>query len=343
MRIAVVPERYGNVVSPCASIRITSFLGVLARVRGWQVRYLLASEVESFRPDVLVWHRAALADVDEVERMWRLAQRAGFRLTYDLDDNLLDMAGHGEAEAYRSSIEAVSRSLQVADQVWCSTPTLAARCGVLTRRVPHVLPNALDPDLWGSAPAVPTSSAVGRLRLLYMGTRTHDDDLALLVDAISMSGLGERGELTLTTVGVRARESALEPWQGEIQLPAHIGASYPAFVHWFRTLRGYDAGVAPLMSGRFNDCKSPIKVLDYAAIGLGTIASDMPAYADVAADGRCVLVHNSAEAWAEALTELVTNRAPLLRAWSAASHLIERSQHGAAVEARGRLLEDVLL
>ena len=34
----------------------------------------------------------------------------------------------------------------------------------------------------------------------------------------------------------------------------------------------------------FNDCKSPIKALDYAALGLATLASDVPAYRGSLAD-----------------------------------------------------------
>ena len=57
-----------------------------------------------------------------------------------------------------------------------------------------------------------------------------------------------------------------------------------------QALAGYDFGLAPLVRGRFNDCKSGIKVLDYAALGLPTMASAVPAYVESIPNGSCILV-----------------------------------------------------
>jgi glycosyltransferase involved in cell wall biosynthesis len=58
----------------------------------------------------------------------------------------------------------------------------------------------------------------------------------------------------------------------------------------------------------FNLCKSPIKAMDYAALGLAVVASDTPVYRGSIADGPAgQLVPNNPAAWYGALTWLVRN------------------------------------
>ena len=184
-RVAVIPERYGSVFSPCASIRLHTFFDRMRRVGDASVRFLIPSEVEAFRPDVIVWQRVSLPDVEKVRRMHSIAQRVGARTIYDLDDNLLDMDQHRERDAYIDMMAAVRESIACADEVWCSTPNLARRVAREGRGRIEVMPNALDPELWQlhRPPLNDTSHAPG-LRLLYMGTRTHDDDYAFVASVM---------------------------------------------------------------------------------------------------------------------------------------------------------------
>jgi glycosyltransferase involved in cell wall biosynthesis len=56
----------------------------------------------------------------------------------------------------------------------------------------------------------------------------------------------------------------------------------------------------------FNRCKSPIKAMDYAALGLVTVASDTPTYRGSIADGPAgQLVSNDPVAWHTALDWLI--------------------------------------
>lgn len=309
MRIAVIPERLGNVLSPCASIRVVPFLERAAGVPGVEVRYLLKEEVASWRPDVVVWHRVSVRAMEDVAALEACTRRLRARTIYDLDDNLLDLDGHGEARDYAPLVEAVEQALGAADEVWCSTPRLEQRVRTLCKVEPRLMPNVLDPVLWGEPPPQQVPDARAPLRLLYMGTRTHDADLELLLAAVRLCEERAPGAVRLSLVGVSAQDVGGPAWLHHVAVPAHVGASYPAFVHWFRTLRGFDLGVAPLLESRFNDCKSSIKVLDYAALGLPTLASDVPAYADAMRNGiDCLLVANRAVDWADALLSAAHDR-----------------------------------
>jgi glycosyltransferase involved in cell wall biosynthesis len=78
--------------------------------------------------------------------------------------------------------------------------------------------------------------------------------------------------------------------------------SYPNFVKWLTSAGPWDFGLAPLHESRFNAHKSAIKVYEYAALGLPTIASAVVPYLDVIQDSRTgMLVSNTTAEWFESL------------------------------------------
>ena len=336
LRVAIVPERQGRVLSPCASIRLQSFFHPMSLRGDLNIRYLLPSELRRFAPHVVVWHRVSISDPGDLEVLERLRSGRRTRLIFDLDDNLLDLEGHGERAIYQAMSESVRNSIALADEVWTSTTRLAERAMRETRAVVKVLPNALDPGLWGPGPS-PGRVATGRqpLRLLYMGTRTHDADFTVLEQALAQLH-GERpGSFELSMVGVRSLVGGSPPWLRTVEPPRHVGGSYPAFVAWFTGLSGFDLGVAPLLSSAFNDCKSPIKVLDYAAIGLPTLASAVPAYTDSLRSGvDCLHADNDPGAWASALAKLTRDRSALAPVAAAARKLLAPEVFAEAVRLR---------
>lgn len=306
IRVAVVLERYGNVMSPCSSIRLHAFTERFPA----DVRYLLVEEVNAFKPDVILWNRGALPSVETVDALAAIAGELGSRLVYDLDDNLLAMDEHPERESYLGLVAAVRRSLQVADEVWCSTRVLAdavAREGGTS----VLMPNVLDPELWERTelPQPPAADSQA-LRLVYMGTRTHDEDYRLLEAALLELERQRPGSFSLTLIGVNAQHAVVYPWMQPAAPPAHTGASYPAFVRWFVCQGPFDLGLAPLMDSTFNRAKSSIKVLDYAAIGVPTLASAVAGYQEDDAGDR-LLVENTVEAWAQVLVDAVDGRLDL--------------------------------
>lgn len=308
VRIAVILERYGNVMSPCSSIRLHAFTEQFPA----DVRYMLLEEVASFKPSVVLWNRSAIPSVEDVNLLAGVAHKIGAKLIYDLDDNLLAMEDHPERDAYISLVAAVRRSLQVAHEVWCSTLALVDVVAEAGANALH-MPNDLDPILWslGAAEFEPQPLVDDSvLRLVYMGTRTHDEDYRLLEDALIELERVRPGSFSLALVGVNARHTAQHPWISMLSPPAHTGASYPAFVRWFVQQGPFDLGLAPLIDTHFNRGKSAIKVLDYAAIGVPTAASAITGYQEDFAHDR-LLVENSVAAWVDALIGVLDGRVDL--------------------------------
>jgi glycosyltransferase involved in cell wall biosynthesis len=138
-----------------------------------------------------------------------------------------------------------------------------------------------------------------------MGTATHDKDLALIEPALRRLHAEFGDRLGIEIVGVTGRGD-LPPSIKRLDVPAAATASYPGFVNWITRQNRWDIGLAPLADTGFNRAKSSIKALDYAALGLPTLASDMSVYRGSIADGPGgLLAPNTAEAWYAATSRLV--------------------------------------
>lgn len=342
-RIAVIPERFGNVLSLHASIRLFSYFDLLRRAGHATVRFLLLSEIEEFSPDIIVWHRNSLPDIDTVQAVQGMASRIGARTVYDLDDNLLDRQDPVARESFgkqRTLVDAVRESVACADQVWCTTPHLEQLIATYRHHRVEVLPDALDPDIWGlDRPPRNSPSDEPSLRLLYMATRTHDLDFGFMQAVMETLHRELPGSIELYLLGARSCDDYVPPWLKVWEMPANAGPSYPAFVRWLILRDGLDMGVAPLLEGRFNDCKSPIKVLDYAAMGLPSLVSDAPAYRHSLGDGiNCFRAPNDVRAWVDKLRDLTTMQDERGIVYRNARALVSRERFTAAAMARLALL-----
>lgn len=323
-RVAAVMEHYGRTLSPCASIRLHGFLQSLEDGGHIEFRSLLLEELHTYAPDVIIWHRISVPTERDVDALVAIARLVDARLIYDLDDNLLDMDDHGEREKYRSMQRAIIKSLRVADEVWCSTPALSERVKPQVSGTRQVVPNTLDPAVWAMPRhASPLRGPSENLRLVYMGTRTHDEDFGFLCAVMQTLEDRHPGRFGLTVIGVCERRPENASWLDLLEPPPFLGASYPGFVHWLQQQHDFDLGVAPLLSNRFNDCKSPIKVLDYAALGLSTLASAMPAYTHSLRTGMdCFHAENRVSDWVDELLKLDADRPSLDRAARASAQLV---------------------
>jgi len=71
----------------------------------------------------------------------------------------------------------------------------------------------------------------------------------------------------------------------------------------------FDIGLAPLADTPFNSCKSHIKALEYMALGIPVIASDVPAYNEMVVDGVTGYLVSSPDQWRARLHELICDEA----------------------------------
>ena len=315
--VVVLPERFGNgTPTPCGSIRLLQPLDHLAAAGAIDLVLADPAEALRYQADLFVTQRYAV-DTGTADALAAHCRAHAIRLLYDLDDDLLNIPrDHPEAVILRPRAKLVARMLGHADAVWVSTEALRLALGAAGQKA-RVVANGLDERIWS---AVPSRSPVSRgpLRILYMGTATHDADFAIVAPALARLHTVFGDRVRMEIIGVTTQND-LPAGVHRLVPPQHARASYPGFVDWMlgqtQVAQPWDIGIAPLADNAFNRCKSAIKALDYAALGLSVLASDVPAYRGSAA----TLVANTEADWFAALARLV--RDPRLRLSQArASH-----------------------
>lgn len=281
--------------------------------------------------DLCIVQRVAVDRVDDAQRLVDRLESNGTPLLVDNDDafSLLD-ASHPEAAAYREKDAALRHLLARARQAMFSTDELRRAYGDVAPRA-AVVANTLDPRLWRDYRKPRRAlGAAGCVQLLYMGTATHDADFEMILPALDRLHADHPGRFRLTVVGA-LRQAPVRDWLQLLPVPAKAG-DYPRFVRWLGAQGPFDVGLAPLVDGPFNACKSDIKFLDYSALGLLSLLSDVPAYASVASrPGLAVLVSNAG--WHAALEDVVLGRVDMEGIAARAADYVwaERASHDSAL------------
>ncbi|HUB14860.1 MAG TPA: glycosyltransferase [Acetobacteraceae bacterium] len=307
--IVLVPERLDNgEFSPCAYIRLLQPLDHPAIGGDFDIVLADPDEALCYAADIVATQRYALSDLAAADRLVAHCRRTGAALAYDLDDHLLQIPrDHPDAAVLRPKTKVVQRLLRDADAVFVSTAALAESLKP-ARADAVVVPNALDERIWATLPAgvrPGRRARGGPVRLLCMGTATHGADFAMIEQALARLHATFEHRVMIDVLGVIARTD-LPHWVHRPAMPPATTATYPGFVNWITQQEGWDIGLAPLADSAFNRCKSAIKTLDYAALGLAVVASDVGPYHCSLADGPGgMLVANKPEAWFAALSRLV--------------------------------------
>ncbi|MEQ4204236.1 glycosyltransferase [Actinopolymorpha sp. B9G3] len=241
-----------------------------------------------------------------VEPFLETIEKSGIRLAVEIDDDLSSRTAraHLMREGYDSErLDGVVRLLTAADVVVTSTDSLATSLWELTDRV-VVVPNCLDPRLWRSEVTALPPPATDEVRILYMGSKTHGEDLRLLREAVPAVAGVLRQNVVLEVVGI-TEPAQDESWFRRFPIPPG-GASYPRFVPWLRThAHRWSAAVAPLVESSRSGAKSDLKLLEYAMLGLPTVASHVGPYGNAGHLAR--LASNDCASFASALVSVLQN------------------------------------
>jgi GT2 family glycosyltransferase/glycosyltransferase involved in cell wall biosynthesis/2-polyprenyl-3-methyl-5-hydroxy-6-metoxy-1,4-benzoquinol methylase len=304
--ILVLPDRRSDgTVSPCGAIRLVQPFDLLGTmVDDFLIEQVDTRAVFNRTADILVCQRHAFGTLADVDRLIEHCRKYKMCLVYDLDDDLVNIPeNHPEATYLQQLVPIVVRLLKAADKIWVSTPELAGHIATF-RSDANVIPNALDDRIWKARIREPSDE---KINIVYMGTATHDEELEFLAPIASKLRHRYGRKVQFEVVGVTSRSL---PREFKRKIPDTDTAiiSYPGFVQWFARQR-WDIAVSPLVEGPFNQCKSAVKLMDYAALGLPIIASEHPEYET--AFGRqngVVLLKNDIDIWLKNLTQLIDNK-----------------------------------
>ena len=272
-------------MTPCGYIRLLQPLDHPAIGGAFDIILADAETIFHYDADIIVTQRHAIPDEPTAEPPGRPTHAAPARncCTTSTTTCSTSPTPIPDAGTLRPFAKTVRRMLTVADAVWVSTPGLAERLAPI-RPDTIVIENRLDERIWIHGPA-PDPFWDDPVRILCMGTTTHDRDFAMIEPALVRLKAEYGDRIEIDVLGMTGR-SELPAELNRIGPSTHASRSYPGFVNWLTSRQPrWHIGLAPLLDTPFNRSKSPIKAMDYAAMGLAVLASDTPVYRGSIADG----------------------------------------------------------
>lgn len=334
LSILLILQRAGKGYISSAHLRLLEPLRLLEQQGRCRVQIVDDPKAQDLLGiDLVIAQRGAIADPAAADALQQLCQQRAVPLIADIDDALCCLpADHAEKQLYQNLAAATDRLLAHCDHALFSTEVLAstyrhhlASSGIRLRRC-SVVANGLSPRLWdpeqqGLEPRRPLPADQQPLQILYMGSRTHDDDFAMLLPQLDGLETAHPGSFQLHVIGALS-DPPERPWLQLRPVPLQV-RRYPEFVPWLLQRRYYHFGIAPLSSNPFNAAKSDVKVLDYAALGLGSLCSLGPAYDQLISRGLALGTSN--DHWQNALEQLMQDQRTIQRCGQRAGrHLWQR-------------------
>lgn len=227
-------------------------------------------DFEKRRPDAIYYNRTVS---DEV---LRLQSRYHFRVIVDVDDWWHLDPHHimfRTSKQTNGPAHAV-KHLQIADVVTTTHERLAEEVSKYNKNV-VVCPNAIPKHEY--FPVQFTQSAKGHKRIFWQGSVTHEADVKILRSTVKkldpakymmvMAGYTEQVEW----------ERMADYFTDHKRMPGVVLPGLSPF-EYYRNYQYADVCVVPLLSTKFNQYKSNLKILEAAHSGLPVIASNVHPY-----------------------------------------------------------------
>lgn len=232
--------------------------------------------------DVCIIQRYAITDYEKACEIVDFTKKNKIQLIFDIDDAIGNTSKH-KGNAYIKKIaKSINLIMNSSDVNWFSTEALAnfykSKCPVQM-----IVPNSLDPRMWPNKyqrKKEPEKINEEKIKFLYMGTRTHEKDFyELLYPAFNKLHDKYKDSFEVHVLGGVVTKKN-EAWINFIEF-SDRNISYKEFMPIMDSLDGFHFGLAPLIDDDFNECKTDIKFLDYLAIGVTPVVSDVKAYSDI--------------------------------------------------------------
>lgn len=320
----------GRTPSVSAYLRLLQPCGSKAVVRKWVVKPQFGENLpEPGSADAVILQGEAsaysLGELATWHRAWRAANG---KLIFDIDEDLLDV-GALQKRGFKGDIEALAEKVQFlarnADKVSTTGKSLEEKLRKLNSSV-HSIPTRIDSDLWGLRTERDHNKGpfsrveAGPIRIGYIGTPANYGDLELISGAIRkiQTIYGKRVEVEVIG-GFQIRDAIFGK---RIGLPKKN--DYPNFVKWLQARVHWDIGLIP------DSCddadRGCMKFLEYAALDMAIVCSDVSQYREVAINNvNSLLVKNTEEDWFKSICMLIENLEKRLGLASSARKMVKNS------------------
>lgn len=234
--------------------------------------------------------------------VYREARTISSRLVYEVDDDIFNVTPENFV-AYRlwqreDIRDAASHAIEVSDMVTCTTVPLAEVLSEYNSNV-RVLPNLIPGWVCDAERKRRDRPAIG-----WAGGASHGVDVGQLVSPVRRF-LKRFPEWDLRLAGTDYRPTFKAGKRAVFSKWVHVTDDDRAYF----TSPDWDIGLAPLAPTRFNESKSNIKALEYAALGIPVIASDSAPYRDFVRHGETGFLVRYDHEWLSYMSELASDGA----------------------------------
>ena len=253
--------------------------------------------------DIVLLQRDFPAHIVAYEKITALARAQAKPVVLDLDDLLLDLPqNHPDRlnHHYAGRLFPILRALLEADLVTVSTAQLA---DVLRPMNPNilVLPNCIDERVWQLALREESTPDKSPITIAFMGGDSHIPDFEPLLSVLIEILTAYQGRVIIRSIGMQLPPSL----QGLKNAEAvSFLFNYPGYVNFVQQ-QDFDLAIAPLQDNLFNRCKSPIKYLEYSALGIPGVYSSLPPYSSLIRHGENGFLASNSEEWRQAILKLI--------------------------------------
>lgn len=225
----------------------------------------------------------------------------------EIDDDIFDVAPYNPAAPF---LKPGSHLTQIAidqfknsDGLIVSTPYLKDVYSEFCPNI-YVVPNSIDVQKWDG---VPRKKKAG-VRIGWVGSGSHREDLELLdpvIDQITAANpeskfvicsyFQEDMEALPGFLRNRRGVQIVNKWSPILKYPAHVAA------------QDFDIGLAPLRDNKFNRAKSNLRWLEYSALGIPSVCSNVGHFAETINDGVDGVLADSTGEWVSHIQTLISD------------------------------------
>ena len=194
------------------------------------------------------------------------------------------------------------RQLEISDAIIVSTEFI--KDGLLTlfpdKKI-YVVPNGIDFDVWDS---IKKSEKDDKVRIIYTGCQNHHSDLAIVKKPI-LALIEEFKNLEFIMA------APFTSWEDVKHDRVFVNTEWAPIDLFPRMVSSWngDIGIAPLRDSNFNRAKSNLRWLEYSAMSIPTVASNIYPFKNSIRNGIDGIVCNSTQEWYDAIRSLILDKA----------------------------------
>lgn len=250
--------------------------------------------------DVVVW--MGLHTAPTLEFFMQMKARYGKPTLTEIDDYIFSIPTDNIASSVYSPgadlTKIILHQMKESDGLICSTPYLSDQYKEINRNR-WVVENVIDLRLWREL--TPRKPRQG-LTIGWMGGGTHNQDHRMIKEAVYQV-LAKNEDVKFVYVsGCECPDFFKHIPRLKWHFDFATIDKYPKFIQKFK----FDIGIAPLVDNNFNRGKSNLRWLEYSAMGIPTVASPLPHFAQSIAHDKNGLLCYTINDWISNLQRLIS-------------------------------------